>query len=87
MIGYFGLINTFKCVCIKVDKKIISWRCMRTPIVTAMSLLELMMQGLSHMRLGWHTWATQGSIVRGDSGGSIVARLPFRHICFKGPPD
>ena len=46
-------------------------------------LLELMMQGADHMWLVWHTWATQGSIVRGDSGGAIVVRLPFRHICFK----
>ena len=36
--------------------------------------------GLAHVG---HT----GSIVRGDSGGAIVERLPFRHICFKGPLD
>ena len=24
--GHFGLIHTFKCMCIKVDKKIISWQ-------------------------------------------------------------
>ena len=56
-------------------------------MVTVVELLELMMQGADLMWLVWHTWATQGSIVRGDSGGAIVVRLPFRHICFKGPPD